>query len=294
MNSLSRLLASGALCVVAAGAALADEQNQQKASPQQQEELRAFEARYALPEGAALKRIAPPFIAERATFVRLLLQGASNTSAPSATALFLQWRDHKLVARPAVLFHVQDPFLGDALESLTGLMPPEVEAEASLLEVHVSGDFVVRADETDERIVASLEPILRDELKLPVRMTFRREKQPVIVASGMFEFAALPEYPKAIQIYSADKDLKGPSAAGRGDVEKLLQNVGRRIGKRIVNELEISPDQDFEWTVRGGGRDPTADTVAHASWLLDNLSKQTGMKFFEAEREVRILTVKRD
>lgn len=294
MNSLCRVLASGALCVVALGVAGADEQNQQDASPQEQEELRAFEARYALPEGVMLKRIAPPFIAERTTFVRLRIPEPGNSLTPSPTALFLQWRDQK--TRPATLFYLQNgPPLGEVLESLTGLMPPEVEAEASLLEAPISGDFIVRADETDERIVAALEPILRDELKLPVRMTFRREKQPVIVASGMFEFTPLPEHPNAIQIYVANSELGGGAVvAGRGDVETLLQNVSRRIGKRIVNELETSPEQYFDWMVRGGGRDPTADSIAHALWLLENLSKQTGMKFAEAEREVRVLTIMRD
>ena len=295
MSFPGRMLASWALCLVASGAAGADEPKQPKPSPQEQEELRTFETRYALPERAALKRIAPPFMAERATFVQHLLQGASNVSAPSTTALFLQWRDHKIVDRAGALFHVQDPFLGDALESLTGLMSPEVEAEASLLETQISGDFVVRADESDERIVAALEPILREQLKLPVRMTFRREKQPVIVASGKFEFTALPEHPKAIQIYIVEVELAGGAvSAGRGDVEKLLRNVGRRIGKRIVNELEITPEQNFDWTVRGGGRDPTAETIAHAPRLLENLSKQTGLKFAEAEREVRVLSIKRD
>jgi hypothetical protein len=63
---------------------------------------------------------------------------------------------------------------------------------------------------------------------------------------------------------------------------------------RIVDELEISPEQKWEWPVRGGGRDPTASTIARAARLLENLSKQTGVKFAEAEREVRVLTIKRD
>ena len=67
----------------------------------------------------------------------------------------------------------------------------------------------------------------------------------------------------------------------------------RRVGKRIDSELEIAPEQNIDWMVRGG-RDPTANTIAHAEWLLENLSKQTGVKFAEAEREVRVLTIKRD
>lgn len=296
MNFLGRVLAGWALCVVASGVADADEQNQQNASPQEQEELRAFEARYALPEGAMLKRMAPPFIAERETFVRRNHPDRGRTLTPSPTNMRLEWRDGKIASRRATLFWIPNGApLGMALESLADLMPPEVEAEASLLETPISGDFVVRADQTDEQIVAALEPILRDELKLPVRMTFRRVAQPVIVASGKFEFAPLPAHPKSIQIYIANSELGGGAvSAGRGDVEKLLQNVSRRIGKRIVNELEISPEQDFDWTIRGGGRDKTDNTVASAAQLLQNLSKQTGLKFAPAEREVRVLTIERD
>jgi len=90
-----------------------------------------------------------------------------------------------------------------------------------------------------------------------------------------------------------------PTSASNEDI-RINGSVGechelcRRIGKRIVNELEISSEQDFEWTVRDGGRDPTDDTVANSAQLLENLSKQTGLKFAPAEREVRELTIKRD
>ncbi|HEV7224638.1 MAG TPA: hypothetical protein VGN42_18150 [Pirellulales bacterium] len=82
---------------------------------------------------------------------------------------------------------------------------------------------------------------------------------------------------------------------GAGDFKKLLRAVGRRIGKRVVSDLETPPKQrDIEWRIRGGGQDKTPDTVERASQLLENLSKQTGLTFSEDEREVRVLFIEQD
>src|SRR5262249_17144036 len=53
----------------------------------------------------------------------------------------------------------------------------------------VSGDFVVRKDAPLDKLAPQLEKILRDECKLPVRLTLKEEEQPVFVVGGTFKIA---------------------------------------------------------------------------------------------------------
>ncbi|HEV7224637.1 MAG TPA: tetratricopeptide repeat protein [Pirellulales bacterium] len=170
---------------------------------QQRQECQEFEDQYALPDGAALKRIAPPFMDQRETFIRVAMGAPSaKTASPGAATAVLRWQnDHLLPMSGELFYSAEFVSLGEILWSLTGLMPPEVEADEKLLETPLSGDFVARFGETDEKIVATVEGMLRDDFKLPIRLRFRTVKQPVIVASGDFVFTPLPEYPRSIQIY---------------------------------------------------------------------------------------------
>lgn len=297
MRNRYRVAAAWAMCLLACSLAVSQDRKAEEVDTQQRQMLQAFQAHYALPDGRSLKRVAPPFIPERATFILASFPPTPNTSTALPTALILRWKKSMIAARPASIYYLPDGTpLSMVLESLTGLMPPEVEAEESLLDSRVSGDFVIRTGASEEEIVEALAAILRDELKLPLRFRFRRVKQSVLVASGEFHFIPLAKYPKSIQVYVDDDDLGGAASAGSGGVAMLLKDVSRRIGKRILSDVNQKDAilQPLKWTIRGGGRDKTEKTMTRRAELLDNLARQTGLKFVEDEREVRVLSIERE
>src|SRR5437667_199960 len=72
--------------------------------------------------------------------------------------------------------------LADLLNSLFGVFPQEIEGDAALRRKRVGGDFIVREGESPAKLAARLEVILRQECKLPMRVTFRDVERKVIVA----------------------------------------------------------------------------------------------------------------
>jgi hypothetical protein len=158
--------------------AQADENEKQKA-------LADFTTRYALKPGEVLKRIATPFPPSR--FVYHRQQYPKDDKAQDM--MFLRW-DNGLHFCGTIGGIKSDPrkvqllFLLRYLPSMVGaydVLPHgrhelDVRGDQDLLLKAVDGDFVARSNVPFEKVVARLGEILRDECKLPVRLTLQKDK----------------------------------------------------------------------------------------------------------------------
>ena len=161
--------------------------------------------------------------------------------------------------------------------------------------MQISGDFVLRVGESRAHIAESLEAILRDEPKLPVRLRFRDVNRPVYVLRGEYKFTPLPDSPDAIQIYGDKVVPNSGGGGGGGDFTEFTRSVGMWIERPVIGEVEGAPTM-LSWRYnRGPAKTPEERAAAKdPRSVLRNLQGQTGLTFEEETREIRLLFVERD
>ncbi len=166
---------------VPAGAA----EKPQSSDDEKQKALADFSKRYALKPGEILKRVATPFPPSRFVYHRQHYPKDDKAQ----DMMFLRW-DKGLHFCGTIGGMKSDPlkvqlvFLLRYLPSMIGaidVLPNgrhelDVRGDQDLLLKAVEGDFIARSDVPFEEIVARLEEILRDECKLPVRLTLQKDR----------------------------------------------------------------------------------------------------------------------
>lgn len=262
---------------------------------QAKKDIETFETAYSLSEGEVLARLIPPFIPERLVYYREKNPGQAQAIPRGPDSMFFRWENNKLVSRGMSFSNGQGMQVRGLLGMLADVFPQEVEGDKAILDTQISGDFVLRTGESREHVVESLEAILRDEPKLPVRLRFRDVKRQVYVLRGEYEFTPLPDYPDSVQIYGDKLAPNSGSGGGGGDFADFTRWVGMWIEQPVVAEVN-NPPKSLSWRYhlaapftkeqRAAAKDPRS--------VLHNLEGQTGLTFEEETREIRILFVERD
>jgi RNA polymerase sigma factor (sigma-70 family) len=167
-----------ALPIVSDDKAPANDDERQKA-------LADFARRYALKPGEILKRVAPPFPPSRLVYHR---QHYPNDDK-AEDMMFLRWdkgvhfcgtiggmKDAPRKVQIAVLLRHLPAMLGDYSVLPDGRRELDVRGDRDLLAEAVDGDWVARPNVPFAQIVARMGEILRDECKLPVRLTLQQDR----------------------------------------------------------------------------------------------------------------------
>ena len=188
-----------------------------------------------------------------------------------------------------------------------------LQGELGFLTTGVPGDWVVRWDSrkvhvTNAEEIGVLEHILRDALKLPVRLALRNVERPVYVAKGSYKFTAVAGPDGKVQQVSgrvakkADGDFQIPLrrtnvAASVGTYQEFLHAIGEVLLTPIVDEATVRPAKEsLFWYYHG---DPPMDYLARfdearVNELLASIAKQTGLTFSKEVRPVPTLFIERD
>ncbi|HEV3342947.1 MAG TPA: hypothetical protein VG125_21415 [Pirellulales bacterium] len=275
-----------------AGGLRADE----KAYPDRvRQDVETFEAAYALSEGEVLARLIPPFIPERLVYYRVKHAGQAQAIPQGPDSMLFRWEKGTLAGTGMSFSNGQGIQVRALVRMLADVFPQEVEGDQQTLDTQISGDFVLRSGESREHIVESLEAILRDEPKLPVRLRFRDVKRQVYVLRGEYKFTPLPDYPDSIQIYGDKLAANSGAGGGGGDFTDFTRWVGMWIERPVLGEVKNGP-KNLSWRYhmapaftpeqRAAAKEPRA--------VLRNLAGQTGLTFEEETREIRLLFVERD
>jgi hypothetical protein len=262
---------------------------------QVKQDVETFETAYSLSEGEVLARLIPPFIPERLVYYRATNPGQAQAIPAGPDSMFFRWENNKLARTGMSFSNGQGIEVRGLLRMLADVFPQEVEGDQPILDTQISGDFVLRAGESREHVVESLEAILRDEPKLPVRLRFREVKRQVYVLRGEYKFTPLPGYPDSVQIYGDKLAPNSGAGGGGGEFSDFTRWVGMWIERPVIGEVE-NPPQNLSWRYhlsgpftpeqRAAAKDPRS--------VLHNLEDQTGLKFEEETREIRLLFVERD
>jgi len=158
-------------------------------------------------------------------------------------------------------------------------------------------------------VIRQLETILRDELKLPVRLEFRKVEREVFVARGRYRLTPLPGQPGEVKIHYTDKTAtvdrvqifgkalvpNTGAGGGTGDFDEFLRWLGRWIDTPVVDEVTEHPSRQLGWLLHE--RSPSTALTRREDHdpkvVLRNITAQTNLSFTKETRKVKLLFVER-
>jgi RNA polymerase sigma factor (sigma-70 family) len=257
----------------------------------------AFERAYALPDGRALRRIAPPFVAERQEYIRYSFSGSNMTWVDVNKSPRMMVYDFGREGRPAVswrnMYH-DAASLEETVCAVLGVPQTEVVGPAKLLATPIESDWVCRANATVAERAADLERILRDECGLKVKIRKKRLPQEVIVATGVVTLAP----GTAVQVYSDRMSGDRPSPDSlTSSVEEFLANLSVYVGRPVLNESATPPKQKLQWAMHTSGMvgemAPKRAKVK-ADMILANVARQSGLQLRRESRPMDVWEVALD
>ncbi len=255
-----------------------------------------FLKQYALSEHQVLKRIAPPFGAERFNY---LLHGDPDFRGNDTRARIFEQKDGRLV--PTALGG-ERLTLREFIVSLIHIKPEELEISASLGNQEVTGDWVYLSGSTPQERLAALQAILRTELGTSLTFARLEPEQEVIVTRGQFKFQPLPDDPEDtfVRLYlGSPPPPPRPGGPNMNTLGELLSWLSNREGILIINESENPGTKPLLWqshlplrqTKPGQPRhevDPDLDQI------LAVITKQTSFQFERVVRKVPTWSVVSD
>jgi hypothetical protein len=276
--------------------------------------LAEFRRVYALPDGKAVKRVAPPYSPGRMEYYRVRLAPQAQYIPKPPDCLWFKWGDpttaydHTREGRLHGGGWFSDDSVGDLVSSFPGIHGYEILGDKELMKRRVSGDWVFRDGAGPERLLPELETILRKECKLPIRLRMTRQDRKVIVAEGNYSYRPLPGRHTIIDLVDSElnergdydelevfeQDRNGLTEQREGDLAEFLEYVSYFINRPVVSEVLRRPNNTLMFYYDGRRMNSRRErgTVDEAA-ILKHLGEQTGLTFTERTRRVRILLVER-
>jgi RNA polymerase sigma factor (sigma-70 family) len=304
---------------------------------------KAFNKVYRLDDGQYVKRVPKPLPPERAEFFLTHFYKTIGTEREERSRLeFSRWSDFctlfveqdgrtltylqsissaYLQSRPELQRGDNLLTAWDLVTLVTGREEPEVvihpDAKGDPLfetgNLTVSGDFVIRKDAPLERLAPQLEKILREECRLDVRLTLKKEEQPVFVVSGTFKLtppAWRDKDAKEVDVFATEDGLNKEHQfanfdAGReraahvktltysGTPVGFVRFLGDRVKTRMVWDADLPAGPKFSWhnhTLRNPTKEDEA-TDRDPEKVLKVVAEQTGLTFKKDRRQVAVLYV---
>jgi thiol-disulfide isomerase/thioredoxin len=252
-----------------------------------------FDEVYRLAEGELLRRIPEPYVPERSDFFFYQFSRwgwfyslPTDRMPRVPKSAVLTWDDVGNQVKGGMdRGHLT---VIDLLRQL-GFQERELAGDETLLNRHLPGDWIRREVPEREDLLTAFEQILNSELGLPVRFTPKQVKRDVFIASGTFELRPLGDGygDYTIHLFAGGPDPLGEirGGGGSGDLNHLLDYVGRLGKVRIVSKTEDPDIENLKWrqhsSARGGrlSSDPSLFEK-----VLESISQQTSLRF-EKQRQ---------
>lgn len=257
---------------------------------------------YGLKDGELVKRIAPPYPDCRTDYFRdqfrrihgrkpaeFELEGELNNFT------VFNWKDG--TCKAGWQTHTEPHVgvsLGFVFDTVLGISKSRIEVDGLSLNDKVTGDFVVRVGADREKMTAQLEPILRKEVELPLKFTFKEVEEEVFVLSG--KYAAKPlEDRKAdeIEVYAVRLIDRTVGGGGSGDFQFMIDAIERHTGRPILLDKIDGLPKAVRWHFNFSqpANKQMEAQERDAATLLDNVAAQTGLMVKPEKRKLRKLVV---
>jgi len=242
-----------------------------------------FNAVYRLETGEVLKRVAPPFIAEREKFLSAM--DPRRRFAVSNAGYRFGWNGAALAA---VAGPMQAQTLASTLSYTLGVPAYRVEFGDLPRGMRLSGDWVVRDGATDDRRLAALAGVLARDWNLGVRFERRRVSRDVPVARGRWTAPA----GTVVCLYETN------DAQGRGTVEgdgaKFFASLADLLDEPVVDDVAPpARPQNVEWRYGPDAQPGAAVRPDAIDAILSNVARQTGLTFTRETREIEVWSIQK-
>jgi len=249
---------------------------------------------YQLGDGEIIKRIAPPYPAER---TELSIRRAYGGRLPNVD----------LTAFGSTIFYWVEPadlqwwgFSGGSgnagsLLSLADIHGYQVAPAGDLLKQPLPGDWIVRKSATVDQRLRAVEWYLR-QLPNPVRLDKHRAERDVIVVRGIYEFHPVPGLGSPREIHLGGGDLLHPkvellgAGGGSGKLADLFETLAGVANQYVIDET-LDGDRRVVWKNHRDGTVNEQDHDEGRDSLLQNLARQTSLQFTIERRTVDVWTV---
>jgi hypothetical protein len=249
---------------------------------------------YKLEKNQVLKRVPRPYIPERMDWYRAEQkeQAALIPKGPDYMVFF--WDDQKGLRNEAMGFGYEKLPVRHVLDTALKLNIYEIEGPNDLLALDVAGDWVVRREADTVQKLQALAAIIKAQHGRTVRFERREVPHEVIVAGGTWNFQPLKGTynEKWVHLFSDKQDPNEGSGGGSGDLAKFLLALGDRTGSRIIDEVQGERPKMINWGHHRSSRvtDLPAgpERLEKLMLLLDNVSKQTGLKLEPVKRNTPV------
>ncbi|MFO1096043.1 MAG: carboxypeptidase regulatory-like domain-containing protein [Planctomycetaceae bacterium] len=265
---------------------------------------------YGLKEGEDMKLVPPPFDPARMEYYRVGQPGQAEAIPRGPTAMLFHWREDSLTNWSMQFGDTDDPgqSIAGLCEWILDRKPQDIDGASELLQQRIPGDWVMRLDTSEESRMRQLNTILLRDAPIAVRLSYKMVKRPVYVARGTYKLTPLPGHDAEdrtqltdgvrvsdkLYIFGAETPNADSGAGGGcGDFREFLSWLGRWIEAPVISEVDTGPTRGLCWSLHEASPfTQEQQRLDHdPARVLANITKQTGLKFDKAERDVRILFV---
>ena len=248
-----------------------------------------FNQTYGLAEGETVKRVRPPYIAERRSFMQTMpmVGGVS----PDEHQMTLEWDGRQ--ANWISMSGAQGS-LASFLQMGVRLRPYELEEWGGKYALPMKGDWIVRKGASVEEKLRGLERVLLDELGRKVRFEQRRVPREAIVVRGTYAYQSLDDSAVVSGADVIDVVGKRPmpgreTMIAEGTIADFCRHLETVLVRRVIDE-----------TTRGGGGAGAGKDETRLKWrdhhpgsgeagdVLIKLEWQTSLKLAREMRQMEV------
>jgi thiol-disulfide isomerase/thioredoxin len=253
---------------------------------------RRFNEVYRLEEGQILKRISPPFIAERMDYYRNEHEYQAEAIPRGPDYMSFHW-DGTL--RHWGMGFGRPTSLAGVLGSVLRLKRFEYDGPEDLLKLELAGDWIVRDELPQEAKLRALEELVARELGRKITFEKRTAERQVIVASGRFKFHPPTETYESTSVHMYADETDPDEGAGGGTADSLadfLRRVGDRVNMPVIDRTEADQEMRIPYRHHRSSRvyreGSPQEQARKLRLLLDHLTEQTELRFEVETQPVEI------
>jgi RNA polymerase sigma factor (sigma-70 family) len=238
-----------------------------------------FNETYGLAPGQMVKRVAPPYIPQRRSFLKgvPMIGGLS----PDQCVLTLEWDGQA----KWISFSGGPGSLAAFLQMGVRLKPYELEEWGGRYNLKMSGDWVVRKDATTAEKLRGLEQLLRTEMGRNVHFEQRRVPREVIVVRGKYVYRGLDDLAAGDQIEVVEvmgKERRPENELSLSDrtIKVFCQSLENALLRQVIDETGEA-DAPIAWRDHHPGSE-------EIDQVLQSLARQTSMTFTREQRDSNV------
>jgi RNA polymerase sigma factor (sigma-70 family) len=237
-----------------------------------------FNEVYGLADGQIVKRIAPPFIAERRAFLKG--QPTIGGIPIEQHVLTLEWDGQA----KWISISGSPGSLAEFLQMGVRLKAYELDEWGGKYSTPIPGDWVVRKDATVEEKLRGLEQVLA-ELGHPVHFEKRRVPREVVVVRGKYAYRTLDDSPvtpgfEIVDVMGKEKRPERELAITDRTMKAFCQNLEIGLLRQVIDETGQG-DEKIAWRDHHPGSE-------EIDLVLQKLAWQTALTFTREKRETEV------